>query len=92
MPGLIFLALLAVVLAGVYFRKSSSTNAPAGRPEKSRESGTADNSDEAKLLRCCFNDAEQMERLIAFEQKRTPSETRAQAVRSALAAISRGNR
>ena len=43
--------------------------------------------DEVSLLRRCFNDAAQMERLIAFEQRRSPSETRAQAVRSAIQSL-----
>ena len=43
--------------------------------------------DEATLLRRCFNEAAQMERMIAFEQRRSPSETRAQAVRSAIQSL-----
>ena len=51
------------------------------------QSQSALSEDEAALLQRCFNDAAQMERLIALEQGRSPSETRAQAVRSDIQSL-----
>ena len=73
-----FLAILVIAVLVYFFAfKQKATN-------------TSQNSlseDEVTLLRRCFNDAAQMERMIAFEQRRSPSETRAQAVRSAIQSL-----
>ena len=46
---------------------------------------------ERELLALCQGDAAMLERLITFEQKRTPGQTREEAARAASYAIRRDN-
>lgn len=46
---------------------------------------------ERELLRLCQGDVELLERLIAFEQSRTPGQNREEAAKSASYAIRRDN-
>lgn len=47
---------------------------------------------EAELLNLCNGDREMLERLIAFEQDRTPGQSREKAATAASCAIRRDNR
>lgn len=47
---------------------------------------------EAELLKLCHGSRDTLERLIAFEQSRTPDQTREEAAKAASYAIRRDNR